>query len=93
MFREQLEYKMKWAGGVLLVVPAYNTSRECPSCGHTSAENRKTQAMFQCIECDYINNADMVGAINILERGQRLLACGERVKLSRSKKQEPAEVS
>lgn len=93
MFREQLEYKMKWAGGVLVVVPAYNTSRECPSCNHTSAENRKTQAIFQCVECDYINNADIVGAINVLERGQRLLACGEMVKLSRSKKQEPAEVS
>jgi len=37
----------------------------------------KTQAHFECVECGYINNADIVGALNILERGHRLLACGE----------------
>lgn len=45
------------------------------------------------MSCGYKNNADVVGAINILERGHRLLACGEMVRLGRSKKQEPAEVS
>ncbi len=38
------------------------------------------------------NNADHVGAINVLERGYRLLACGGAA-LSRSVKQEPTEVS
>ena len=33
-------------------------------------------------------NADFVGALNILERGHRLLACGERA-LAFSMKQEP----
>jgi hypothetical protein len=33
------------------------------------------------------------GAMNILERGHRLLARGEMVHLGRSKKQEPAEVN
>ena len=95
MFRQQLEYKMKWAGGVLVVVPAYNTSRTCPdsNCGHISEDSRKTQAEFKCVSCGYENNADVVGAINILERGQRLLACGESVKLNHSMKQEPAEAS
>ena len=95
MFREQLEYKMKWAGGILIAVPAYNSSRTCPNpdCGHISADNRKTQAKFKCVSCGYENNADVVGAIHILERGHRLLACGESVKLNHSVKQEPAEVS
>ena len=93
LFRSQLEYKMEWNGGMLLAVPPQNTSRTCPCCGLTSKENRKAQAQFECIGCGYKNNADVVGAINILERGYRLLACGERVVLSRSKKQEPAEVS
>ncbi len=31
--------------------------------------------------------------VNVLERGHRSLACGERVHLGRSMKQEPAEVS
>jgi len=45
------------------------------------------------VACGYENNADLVGAINILERGHRLLACGERVLLDRSMKQEPAEAT
>ena len=76
-FRRQLEYKMTWQGGILLTVPAHNTSRTCPCCSHVSKDNRKTQAKFECVECGYENHADLVGAINILERGHRLLACGE----------------
>ena len=68
---------MAWNGGILLAVPAHHTSQTCPCCGHVSADNRLTQARFLCVDCGYIANADVVGAINVLERGQRLLACGE----------------
>ena len=74
-------------------MPPQYTSQTCPCCGHVSAENRTTQARFACVECGYENHADVVGAINVLERGQRLLACGELVLLDRSMKQEPAEVT
>ena len=90
-FRRQLEYKMVWNGGMLLTVPAHNTSRTCPCCRHVSKDNRQTQAQFDCVICGYKNHADVVGAINILERGYRLLACGESVQSGRSMKQEPAE--
>jgi putative transposase len=76
-FRRQLDYKLAWRGGHLIAVPPHNTSRTCPACGHISKENRLTQAKFECVECGYENHADVVGAINVLERGQRLLACGE----------------
>ena len=76
-FRRQLEYKMQWAGGMLLAVPAHHTSQTCPCCGHVEAKNRRTQAQFLCVACGYTAHADVVGAINILERGQRLSACGE----------------
>lgn len=92
-FRRQLDYKLAWHGGHLIAVPPHNTSRTCPACGYVSGENRKTQAKFECVECGYENNADEVGAINVLERGQRLLACGELAQSGRSVKQEPAEVS
>ncbi len=92
-FRRQLEYKQVWLGGDVLAVPARNTSRTCPACGHVSADNRQTQAKFACVECGYENNADRVGAINILERGHRLLACGESAQSGRSVKQEPTEVT
>ena len=73
-FRRQLDYKLAWNGGHLITVPAQNTSRTCPACGHISAENRKTQAKFACVQCGYENNADIVGAINVLKRGEAILA-------------------
>ena len=79
-------------GGILFAVPPHHTSQECPECHHVSADNRQTQARFACVECGYENHADVVGAVNVLERGHRLLACGD-VALSRSVKQELAEVS
>ena len=69
-FRCQLDYKSQWQGGVLVAVPPHNTSRTCPCCGYTDKENRSTQAKFECVECGYTENADVVGAINILERGR-----------------------
>ena len=92
-FRRQLDYKLAWRGGHLIAAPPHNTSRTCPACSHISKENRQSQAKFECVECGYANNADVVGAINVLERGQRLLACGESAQSGRSVKQEPAEVS
>ena len=92
-FRRQLEYKMLWNNGILLAVPPHNTSRTCPCCHHISKENRLTQTEFLCVSCGYENNADVVGAINILERGHRLLACGELVQSGLSAKQEPIEVT
>ena len=91
-FRRQLDYKMAWNGGMLFAVPPHYTSQECPECHHITADNRQTQATFVCVQCHYENHADVVGAINVLERGYRLLACGDAA-LSRSVKQEPTEVS
>jgi putative transposase len=74
-FRRQLDYKLAWAGGHLIVVPPQNTSRTCPACGHVSADNRQTQARFLCVECGFEENADLVGAINILRAGHARCAC------------------
>ncbi|VWC58535.1 DNA-cytosine methyltransferase [Burkholderia aenigmatica] len=90
-FRRQLEYKLSWNGGWLVAVPPANTSRTCPACGYVSADNRTTQEKFACVECRYEENADVVGALNILARGHRVAACGETVQSGRSMKQEPAE--
>ena len=92
-FRRQLDYKLQWAGGLLIAVPPQNTSRTCPACGHVSADNRQRQARFACTDCSFEENADVVGAINILARGHRAAACGEPVQSGRSVKQEPAEAS
>src|SRR5690606_10987406 len=72
-FRRQLGYKLAWNGGWLVAVPPQNTSRTCPACGHVAAENRRTQALFACVQCGFEGNADLVGAINVLRRGEVLL--------------------
>ncbi len=69
MFLRMLEYKQEWSGGIFLQVDPKNTSRTCPVCGYISADNRKTQTNFKCMECDYKANADYVAAVNIRERG------------------------
>lgn len=74
-FRRQLGYKLQWAGGYLIAVPPRNTSRTCPGCGHVSADNRTSQAKFACVECGFEENADLVGAINILRAGHARCAC------------------
>ncbi|GAB7528611.1 RNA-guided endonuclease TnpB family protein [Pseudomonas sp. 3A(2025)] len=68
-FRRQLDYKSAWQGGWLVAVPAANTSRECPTCGHTHADNRKSQSVFLCVACGHTENADLVASKNIRERG------------------------
>ena len=73
-FRRQLEYKLRWRGGQLIPISPQYTSQCCPACGHTAKENRTTQALFACVQCEYSNNADVVGAMNVLQRGRSLLS-------------------
>jgi IS605 OrfB family transposase len=51
---------------VIKVEPAY-TSQTCPKCKYVDKENRSGDR-FTCKKCGYSNHADIVGAINILER-------------------------
>ncbi|QIK37822.1 transposase [Caldichromatium japonicum] len=74
-FRRQLDYKLAWRGGWLIAVPPQNTSRTCPCCGHVSADNRQTQDRFECVECGFEENADVVGAINVLRAGHGRRFC------------------
>jgi putative transposase len=92
-FRRQLQYKLGWNGGMLIVVPPHNSSRECPACGHSEAANRTTQAQFRCVECGFSENADRVGAINILARGHRVAACGDTSPARGASAQEPTEAN
>lgn len=64
------------AGGQVLAVNPRNTRRTCPCCNHVAKEKRLTQAKFECVECGYAENADLVGAINILAAGDAVLVCG-----------------
>ncbi|MEV5709358.1 transposase [Actinoallomurus sp. NPDC052274] len=60
----------------VIAVDARNTSRTCPACGHVAKENRLTQARFKCVRCGIADNADHVGALNVLRRAG-LVLCAE----------------
>jgi IS605 OrfB family transposase len=51
------------------VSPAY-TSQSCPCCGHTEKANRRG-LLFKCKSCNYQDNADRIGSINV---GLRLIS-------------------
>jgi putative transposase len=69
-FITQLEYKLAERGGLLLKVnPAY-TSQTCSQCGCVSADSRKSQAVFHCVDCGHESNADINAAINIRTAGE-----------------------
>ena len=75
-FRQMLEYKAQWKGGITVPVDARHTSQQCSRCGRTAKENRRTQAKFKCVnaECGHEENADINAAKNILSKGLKELS-------------------
>jgi putative transposase len=73
-FRRQLSYKMAWNGGSVKLVSPRHTSQRCYKCLHVHADNRKSQAVFECIACGHADHADVNAAKNILAVGQTVLA-------------------
>ncbi|MDX2732909.1 transposase [Streptomyces sp. PA03-2a] len=73
VFLAILANKAESAGRTVIAVDPRNTSRTCPSCGHTAKESRATQAKFECVRCRFAANADHVGATNVLNRAGLVL--------------------
>lgn len=69
--RRQLEYKSERRGNTLVAVNPVNTSRMCSKCGYTHKDNRKSQALFECVACGHTMNADVNAAINIRNRARQ----------------------
>ena len=67
---QAVEWQLTKAGGIFEKVPPAYTSCTCPVCGCCNKRNRPKQAVFRCIHCGYANNADTVGAINVLKKGR-----------------------
>ena len=87
-FGRQLEYKLRWLGGLFLKVEPQYTSQKCSCCGHTQPENRKG-LKFKCLACGFEAHADINAAINILTAGLAVIACGDSLEVRGSVKQEP----
>ena len=68
-FFEQLEYKSKWYGSEFVKVDPKYTSQTCSECGCIDSRSRKSQSVFECVECRFKGNADVNASIEILKRG------------------------
>ncbi len=74
--------------GRIEFVPAAYTSQRCSHCGHIAPENRKSQAVFQCVACSAGPcNADVNAARNIAA-GRAVTARGD-LGTSQSTNREP----
>ena len=60
-----VSYKAKLEGVRVLYVEPHGTSITCPVCGYRDRENRKSQSEFECRACNFRENADLVGAVNL----------------------------
>ena len=87
IFKTLLSYKQSWMGGEVLTVDPRYTSQKCPTCSTIDQSNRVTQSDFTCQRCGYQQNADLVGAMNILAAGLVVMAC--QANSIRSRQQEP----
>jgi IS605 OrfB family transposase len=67
--RAFLTYKAQMAGVALVAVDPRNTSRICLACGGVDKRNRPWQAVFRCIQCEFVAHADTLAAMNIAIRG------------------------
>ena len=56
----------------VLPVPAAGTSQTCPRCGHRDPQNRESQAVFQCQQCNFSDNADFTASRIVRNRAYAL---------------------
>jgi putative transposase len=75
----QLEYKCSWYDSYLVKVNPNGTSCTCRICEYRDKKSRKSQSVFECLNCGHTENADLHASKVIEARGQRALVCGESV--------------
>ncbi|HHW42178.1 MAG TPA: IS200/IS605 family element transposase accessory protein TnpB [Syntrophomonadaceae bacterium] len=67
-FRRMLEYKTKWYGSRLVVVPRFfPSSRRCSECGYVLPELKLSTRRWLCPECGAIHDRDINAAVNLLQ--------------------------
>jgi putative transposase len=83
-FRRHLEYKCKWYGSELLVVPRrFPSSKLCSRCGHKKDDLTLSEREYHCEECSLRINRDLNAALNLVAVSlpETQNACGEDVSL------------
>lgn len=68
-FRTMLEYKCKWYGKQLIVVPPQYTSQKCSTCHHNGGKKTLDIREWTCDNCGIHHDRDSNAAKNILAKG------------------------
>jgi len=69
-FLRMLEYKAKWYGATLIVVPrSFPSTRLCSSCGHLHGKIPLSQRVFHCEACGLEMDRDLNAALNLKAYG------------------------
>jgi predicted transposase len=68
-----VEYKARAAGVPVVAVDPWNTSRECPACGHVDKANRPAQDRFLCTRCNLAGLPDCFAARVIAARARAVV--------------------
>ena len=82
-FRRQIEYKCKWYGAQIVVVPRlYPSSKICSSCGHKKKELSLAEREYYCEACGVRIDRNLNAALNLVAVSlpETLTACGEDVR-------------
>ena len=72
-FRTMLEYKCRWYGKQLIIVPPHYTSQECSNCHHNSGKKTLDIREWTCENCGVHHDRDINAAKNILTKGLKIL--------------------
>ncbi|MEU1210564.1 IS607 family element RNA-guided endonuclease TnpB [Nocardia sp. NPDC005825] len=65
--RRQLDYKLRWSGGTLLVADRwYPSSKSCSACGVVKAKLRLAERTFACDSCGLVLDRDLNAARNLV---------------------------
>jgi putative transposase len=74
-FRRQLEYKAKWYGRQVSIVPTtFPSSQLCSYCRHRNTETKDLSVrQWTCAVCGETLDRDVNAARNILQEGLRIL--------------------
>ena len=75
IFANQLKYKSEWNGGHLELINPKFTSTRCSECLYNNKLNR-SKKKFECLNCNFVEDADKNASKNIDRVGRTQRDCG-----------------
>jgi putative transposase len=72
--KTKLDYKSKWYGNKLVLVPARGTTQTCNNCGNIPEIRVELKdRIYKCEVCGHEMDRDLNAALNILKNGKEIL--------------------